>query len=140
TGSSISRRRVRRAQPPRYAPRPSPHSPAGTPTPAPPPTGTAADAAPAPPPHSSPPPPPPDTTPPDTTIGSGPASSTTSTTASFSFSSTETGSSFECRLDGGAWGSCSSPKSYSGLSVGSPTFDVRAKDAAGNPHPSPASQ
>ena len=84
-------------------------------------------------------PPPPDTTPPETTIVSSPPSTTTSTSASFSFNSTESGSSFECQLDGAAFGSCNSPKSYSGLSVGSHTFTVRATDPAGNVDPTPAS-
>ena len=42
-----------------------------------------------------------------------------STSASFSFNATEAGSSFECKLDTGAWASCASPKGYSGLAVGS---------------------
>ena len=84
--------------------------------------------------------PPADTTPPNTTITSGPASSTTSTSAGFAFSSSESGSSFECMLDSGSWGSCSSPKAYSGLSVGAHQFSVRAKDAAGNVDATPANQ
>jgi hypothetical protein len=86
------------------------------------------------------PPPPPDTTPPNTTIASGPSSSTTATSASFSFTSTETGSTFACKIDSGAFGSCTSPKSYSGLSVGNHTFSVQASDAAGNVDLTPASQ
>jgi hypothetical protein len=82
----------------------------------------------------------PDTTPPDTTILSGPSGTTTGTSASFSFSSTESGSSFECTLDSGFYASCASPESYSGLSVGSHTFSVRATDAADNTDPSPASR
>jgi hypothetical protein len=81
-----------------------------------------------------------DTTPPDTTISAGPTGSSTSTSASFSFSSSETGSTFTCRLDGGAWGACSSPKAYAGLSVGDHTFQVRATDGAGNPDATPASR
>jgi prepilin-type N-terminal cleavage/methylation domain-containing protein len=86
--------------------------------------------------------PPVDTTPPETTITSGPAqgSSTTSTSASFGFTSSESGSTFECRLDGSAWSSCSSPRPYNGLSVGSHTFEVRATDTAGNTDPTPASR
>lgn len=78
-----------------------------------------------------------DLTPPDTTITSAPSSPTGSQDASFRFSSSEAASSFECRLDGGPWGACSSPKTYSALSAGTHTFDVRAIDAAGNPDPTP---
>jgi hypothetical protein len=85
-------------------------------------------------------PPPADTTPPDTTISSGPTGTTSSTSASFDFSSTEPGSSFECRLDTAAFAACSSPKAYSGLSAASHTFEVRATDAAGNVDPTPASR
>ncbi len=87
-----------------------------------------------------PPPPPPDTTPPETSITDGPPASTTSTSASFSFDSSEAGSSFACSLDGGAWASCSSPRAYSGLTLGAHGFSVRATDAAGNLDPSPAAQ
>jgi len=80
-----------------------------------------------------------DTTPPDTSITSAPSGSTTSTSASVAFSSSESGSTFECRLDGGAWSACTSPKVYSGLGVGSHTVDVRATDQAGNTDRSPAS-
>jgi hypothetical protein len=84
--------------------------------------------------------PPPDTTPPDTTIVAGPSGTTTSTSASFTFSSSEAGSTFECRLDGGSFSSCTSPKAYSGLSTGEHTFEVRAIDAAGNIDVTPASR
>lgn len=76
---------------------------------------------------------------PDTTIASGPSGTTAATTANFTFTSTVSGSTFECRLDSGSWGSCSSPKSYTGLSIGSHTFYVRAT-AAGNTDDSPASR
>ena len=78
-----------------------------------------------------------DNTPPQTSITSGPAASTTATSASFSFNSSEAGSSFTCRLDGGAWSSCSSPKAYAVLAAGSHSFSVRAADAAGNVDPTP---
>ena len=76
---------------------------------------------------------------PQTTIDSNPATPTASTSASFDFSSSEGGSTFECRIDGGAWGACTSPRTYSSLSDGSHTFDVRATDVAGNTDGSPAS-
>jgi hypothetical protein len=82
----------------------------------------------------------PDTTAPETTIGSeAPPATTTSTTARFSFSSNEQGATFECSIDGGAFIPCASPKEYTSLTVGSHSFRVRAKDAAGNIDASPAS-
>jgi hypothetical protein len=85
-------------------------------------------------------PPPGDTTPPDTTISSGPSGTTTATSASFAFSSSEAGSTFACKLDGGDYAACTSPKAYSGLSAGSHTFSVRATDAAGNTDESAATR
>ena len=81
-----------------------------------------------------------DTTPPETTIGSGPEGTTGATSASFTFSSSEPGSSFGCRLDGASWAPCTSPTSYDGLSEGAHTFEVRATDAAGNTDLTPASR
>jgi hypothetical protein len=81
-----------------------------------------------------------DTTPPDTTITSGPSGSTTATSVSVAFTSTESGSTFECKLDAGAYGACTSPKAYSGLSVASHTVSVRAIDAAANVDASPAAR
>jgi hypothetical protein len=85
-----------------------------------------------------------DTTAPDTTIDSGPTGTITVNSASFGFSS-EAGATFECKLDGpgttvGSWGACSSPKSYSSLANGSYTFSARAKDAATNTDPTPATR
>ncbi|HEV7482616.1 MAG TPA: right-handed parallel beta-helix repeat-containing protein [Solirubrobacterales bacterium] len=86
------------------------------------------------------PPPPPDTTAPETTISSGPQSSTTATAASFAFSSSESGSTFACKLDSGSWSSCVSPTSYAALTLGTHQFSVRATDVAGNADATPASQ
>jgi len=82
--------------------------------------------------------PPPDTTPPETTIGSGPSGTIREKTATFTFSSSETNSTFECKLDEAAFSACSSPKKYPGLANGSHTFQVRATDAARNSDPTPA--
>ena len=76
-----------------------------------------------------------DADPPRTQITSGPAPVTRSGAATFGFSSSETGSTFECSLDGRAFSACSSPKSYSTLANGLHTFQVRAKDGAGNVDP-----
>jgi len=80
-----------------------------------------------------------DTAPPETTIDSGPSGTVGSTTATFSFSSDETGSTFQCSLDDATFESCTSPKEYTGLSEGSHTFSVRATDPAGNTDPTPDS-
>jgi CSLREA domain-containing protein len=85
-----------------------------------------------------------DSTPPDTTITANPTNPTNSTSASFSFTGSDNQTlpaslTFECKLDAGAFGACTSPKSYSGLALGSHTFAVRAIDAAGNVDPTPAS-
>src|SRR5215203_2627686 len=81
-----------------------------------------------------------DTTAPETTIDSGPSGTVSGASATFAFSSNEQGSTFECSLDGSAFASCSSPKSYSNLSEGSHTFQVKATDPAGNTDASPASR
>lgn len=85
-----------------------------------------------------------DNTAPNTTILTHPASSTAATSATFTFKGsdnlTPAGSlTFQCKLDGGAFGACSSPKNYANLAIGTHTFKVRAKDQAGNVDPTPAS-
>jgi hypothetical protein len=82
-----------------------------------------------------------DTTPPDTSIGDSSTTGTVSTsTAMFEFSSTEAGSSFECRVDGGVYLQCSSPHTLLGVEDGTHTFEVRAVDSASNVDPTPASR
>jgi hypothetical protein len=84
-----------------------------------------------------------DDSPPDTAIDSGPANPSNSSDASFDFSGTDSGGSgvaiFECRLDGGSFSDCASPQSYSSLSDGEHTFQVRAVDGADNVDATPAS-
>lgn len=71
---------------------------------------------------------------PTTTISSGPANGATITTstATFGFTSNESGSTFQCRVDSGTYATCTSPFTTPVLGVGSHTFDVRAIDSAGN--------
>jgi len=85
-----------------------------------------------------------DTTAPETSITSNPNSPTNSTSASFGFTGTDPDDAtaaltYECRLDSGSFTSCTSPQNLSGLAQGSHTFQVRAKDAANNVDPTPAS-
>jgi predicted outer membrane repeat protein len=81
-----------------------------------------------------------DTTAPDTVIDSAPDDPSFSADATFTFSSADIDVvGFLCRLDGGTWSACTSPKSYTGLGAGSHTFEVRAVDAASNEDPIPAS-
>ncbi len=81
-----------------------------------------------------------DNTAPETTITSANPGTTTSPSASLAFNSNEAGSTFECQIDGGAYSACTSPKTYTGLTVGSHTFNVRATDATGNVDATPATQ
>jgi hypothetical protein len=87
---------------------------------------------------SPPSPPPPDATPPQTSLNSGPSGAVTVAGATFSFSSNEAGSTFACRLDGSAWTTCGSPKTYVSLANGAHSFEVRATDPAGNTDATPA--
>ncbi len=79
-----------------------------------------------------------DTTPPHTALTSQPPVWTNSPAAAFSFSSTKTGSVFQCRLDGAPFTDCISPQDYTGLASGAHTFQVRATDGIGNSDPTPA--
>ena len=77
-------------------------------------------------------------TPPETSIIAGPTGLTATSSAGFQFGSSEPGSTFECRVDGAWWESCASPRSYSGISQGPHTFEVRAIDEHGNVDATPA--
>jgi outer membrane protein assembly factor BamB len=79
-----------------------------------------------------------DSIPPETTITSYPQNPTNSTSATFEFTCDEGNCVFECKLDNGAYSSCSSPKTFINLSEGLHIFYVRTKDSAGNTDPTPA--
>jgi len=72
------------------------------------------------------------TPPPAPSISSGPSGTTNQASASLVFSDGESGVTFLCKLDAGAYSACTSPKSYSGLADGTHAFAVEAFDAAGN--------
>jgi Bacterial Ig-like domain (group 3) len=78
-----------------------------------------------------------DATVPETTLASRPASKTTATAATFTFSASEAAA-FQCKLDAGAFAPCTSPKTHTGLTRTTHSFEVRAVDAAGNVDPTPA--
>jgi RTX calcium-binding nonapeptide repeat (4 copies) len=85
-----------------------------------------------------PPDPPPPDLPPDTQVTKGPARETHKTTASFEFTATEPGSTFECSRDGSPYRPCNSPKRYANLGRGIHSFKVRATDSAGQTDPTTA--
>ncbi len=81
---------------------------------------------------------------PETFLVNAPANPSSSASASFSFNGTDNvtppaGLTFQCSLDGAAFSACSSPQSYLSLADGAHSFQVRARDAAGNFDPTPAS-
>jgi hypothetical protein len=80
-----------------------------------------------------------DTVAPDTSVVSRPPAEASSASASFTFTSSETGSTFVCSLDAAGFAPCTSPKTYDGLGDGNHAFRVQAVDPAGNADPTPAS-
>lgn len=71
-------------------------------------------------------------------ITSGPSGTEASSDATFDFSSSDGAMSFECSLDGGAYESCGSPKSYSGLEDGPHFFAVRVQPTEKGAETTPA--
>ena len=61
-----------------------------------------------------------------------PTDPTTSTNAAFGLASNETGSTFECSLDGAGFTACKKSITYKLLATGPHTFSTRATDRAGN--------
>ena len=113
-------------------------TPSPPPTPTTPTTTTTTTTTTVPPPTTTDPTPTPvDRTPPGTELLKGPSAKTRSSRAQFSFTSSESGSTFRCELDRGGWRECASPFRARGLKKGRHTFEVQAVDAAGNADPSP---
>jgi sugar lactone lactonase YvrE len=86
-----------------------------------------------------------DNTPPETQILGGPGGEITGDTASFNFAGTDTLApasrlEFAWRVDGGEWSAFTgdTTATVSGLAPGDHSFQVRARDPAGNEDPTPA--
>ena len=75
---------------------------------------------------------------PNTTITSGPPRAVASTRAALGFSSSEPGSTFQCRLGSAAWEPCTAPVRLSNLPDGRQIFRVRAIDDRGEVDATPA--
>ncbi len=81
---------------------------------------------------------PPDTDPPQTKITKGAPNKTDETKLKFKFTSSEPGSTFECKLDKKKFKACTSPRKVKHLDGGKHKFKVIATDAAGNTDPTAA--
>ncbi len=77
---------------------------------------------------------------PETTITMGPTGAMPSASATFTFTSSEPGSTFECKLDAAPFAACTSPANLMMLSQGQHTFSVRAIDGAAHADPTPATR
>ena len=73
-----------------------------------------------------------DTTAPSTSISNVQVTGSTATARVFFSSPASDVARFECRVDAGAFATCTSPKQYTGLAGGAHTAYVRAVDNAGN--------
>lgn len=74
----------------------------------------------------------PDTVAPEVTLTEYPANTTFSQQSTFAFNSPDSSATFSCTLNGGSPVQCTSPISYSSLTNGSHSFQVSARDPAGN--------
>ena len=85
-----------------------------------------------------------DSTAPETTISSGPSGPTTDATPTYTFTSSESGSTFECRFDSDPFAACSGPGAShtpsTPLSLGQHSFEVRATDRAKNTDLTPSTR
>ena len=77
--------------------------------------------------------------PPDTTIDSAPPDPSTSDMATFAFSSSQPGNTFQCQLDGLDFVPCAGPLAYSDLANGIHRFRVKATNGNGETDPTAAS-
>jgi hypothetical protein len=80
----------------------------------------------------------PPTTPPATKITHGPKAKTTATKATFHFTSSQPGSTFECALDKAKAKPCTSPKTYTHVAKGKHTLHVVAVGQSGLKDATPA--
>jgi uncharacterized protein (TIGR03382 family) len=76
---------------------------------------------------------------PDTWIVSGPPRETQATDATFDFSASKPNVTYECSVDGKDFEDCLATSTFSGLTEGEHTLEVRARDSSGNVDPTPAS-
>ena len=75
---------------------------------------------------------------PRTRLAARPPKKSHSRTARFRFKANQQGSTFRCKLDGGSFRKCRSPKVYRHLMPGKHVFRVRAIGPTGVLDPSPA--
>jgi uncharacterized protein (TIGR03382 family) len=74
----------------------------------------------------------------ETTLVSTPPAVSVSRDATFEFTSSEAGATFECSLDGAEFTPCTSPSTFTDLPDGEHTIRVRGRDPGGNVDPTPA--
>lgn len=82
----------------------------------------------------------PDCDPPETSISGGPTGTTSDSTPTFDLAADEIGSTFECRVDAGAFAPCTTPFTTPELADGPHTVEARATDLNGNTDPTPATR
>ncbi|MDQ2631428.1 MAG: hypothetical protein M3Y75_10750 [Actinomycetota bacterium] len=75
---------------------------------------------------------------PNTTIAKGPKGKIATRRATFRFTATVAGSTFQCKLGKEPFKACKTPKTYKGLADGQHTFKVRAIGPTGLVDPTPA--
>jgi len=74
----------------------------------------------------------------DTTIVVTPSAITKETNATFTFTASGVGASFQCKLDVSDFSECYTPQVYQNLAEGSHSFQVKAIDVSGTADPTPA--